>query len=221
MSPFLFKIWTLKYTCQSCYVIGKLRALELRVVQTSFLCPVQSSICLERANAAEIKYFCKIYPGSAVRKKVDSDFGWWKLKTGDCPNARKTLQGHDGRFRRGRVWGSAPSCAGSSSKPVSPAGLPSLCFQRACQRCPSVLELFPRIDLCTCLFLAAQGFHVESNVKSVIWVRRKRFLLKKQPIQLFLSYMGKSTQAWYCSCFAFKKTLHLSLFGPATTGILA
>ena len=70
-------------------------------------------------------------------------------------------------------------------------------------------------------FLAAQGFHVESNVKSVILVRRKGFLLKKQPIQLFLSYMGKSTQAWYCSCFAFKKTLHLSLFGPATTGILA
>ena len=124
------------------------------------------------------------------------------MKTGDCPNARKTLQGHDGRFRCGRVWGSAPSCAGSSSKPVSPAGLPSLCFQRACQRCPSVLELFPRIDFCTCSFLAAQGFHVESNVKSVILVRRKRFVLKKQPIQLFLSYMGKSTQAQYCSCFA-------------------
>ena len=59
--PFFSKseLWNIPVN-QSCYVIGKLRALELRVVQTSFLCPVQSSICLERANAAEIKYFCNI-----------------------------------------------------------------------------------------------------------------------------------------------------------------
>ena len=69
-SSIIVQLWTLKYTCQSCYVIGKLRALELRVVQTSFLCPVRSSICLERANAAEIKYFCKIYPGRAVRQRL-------------------------------------------------------------------------------------------------------------------------------------------------------
>ena len=128
--------------------------------------------------------------------KVDCEIAWWKLKTGDCSHARKKPVGP----RR-----SISTWAGVGFRP-------QLCWQFV-QTCLTgrfafvvLLAFLSTMSICSwtvsknrplhVFFLAAQGFHVESNVKSVILVRRKRFLLKKQPIQLFLSYMGKSTQAW-------------------------
>ena len=153
--------------------------------------------------------------------KVDCDIAWWKLKTGDCPNARKTLQGHDGRFRRGRVWGSAPSCGGSSSKPVSPAGLPSLCFLRACQRCPSVLELFPRTF--ARVFPSCTRFPCGVKREKCNLGEKKKVCVEKatNPNIFVLHWQKHTGLILVLLCFGFKKTLNLSLFVPATTGILA
>ena len=154
--------------------------------------------------------------------KVDSDMSWWKLKTNDCPHARKTLQGHDGRFRRGRVWAPPPAVL---------AVRPNLSLRPVCLRCAS--------------YVLVNDFHLFLN-----WFQEKTFArvfpsctrfpcgVKREKCNLgeekkvcvekatnptiFVLHGQKHTgPILFLLCLGFKKTLNLSLFGPATTGILA
>ena len=199
-------------------MIGKLRALELRVVQTSFLCPVQSSICLERANAAEI--FLQ-YPGRAV----------WQRLTPMLPgeNWKPVIV----------LMQEKPCRATTVDFVVGGCGLrPQLCWQFV-QTC--LTGRFAFVVLPTCLSMMSicswtisknRLLHVffPSCTRFPCGVKRekcnlgekKKVCVEKATNPTISVLHGKKHTGLilFLLCFGFKKTLHLSLFGPATTWIL-